>query len=122
MADRSTGNGGEQPPGRGGDDLDRRRRALDAALAARRPKKVDEHAGAGGGGRSVWGPALRLSSEFISAIVVGAALGWVIDEGFGTTPWGLIGFLLLGFAAGVLNVLRATGQVAEFGGRKRDGR
>jgi ATP synthase protein I len=53
--------------------------------------------------------ALRLSSEFIAGIVVGAGLGWFIDRALGSTPWGLIVFLLLGFAAGVLNVLRAAG-------------
>jgi ATP synthase protein I len=31
----------------------------------------------------------------------------------GTSPWGLIVFLLLGFCAGVLNVLRSTGAVAQ---------
>ncbi|PZO78938.1 MAG: atp synthase i [Mesorhizobium amorphae] len=58
------------------------------------------------------GYALRLSSEFIAAVAVGAALGWAIDHYAGTTPWGLIVFLLLGFAAAVLNVLRSAGQVA----------
>ena len=58
------------------------------------------------------GYALRLSSEFIAAVAVGAALGWVIDRYAGTTPWGLIVFLLLGFAAAVLNVLRSAGAVA----------
>jgi ATP synthase protein I len=33
----------------------------------------------------------------------------------GTSPWGLIIFLLLGFGAGVLNVLRSAGMVAEAG-------
>ncbi|TIS88531.1 MAG: ATP F0F1 synthase subunit I, partial [Mesorhizobium sp.] len=33
----------------------------------------------------------------------------------GTSPWGLIVFLLLGFGAGVLNVMRSAGVVAEFG-------
>ncbi|MCV0395381.1 MAG: AtpZ/AtpI family protein [Rhizobiaceae bacterium] len=117
MADRSSGNGGGEPRGQADDDLARRRRDLDAAIAARRSEKVDEVAGADRGGKANWGHALRLSSEFISAIVVGAALGWFIDRGLGSSPWGLIGFLLLGFAAGVLNVMRATGQVAEFGRR-----
>lgn len=57
--------------------------------------------------------AFRLSSEFIAAIVVGALLGYGIDAFFGTSPFGLLVFLLLGFAAGILNVLRAVGKVAE---------
>jgi len=42
-------------------------------------------------------------------VLVGAGLGWLLDRWLGTTPWGLIVFLLLGFAAGVLNVMRAAG-------------
>jgi ATP synthase protein I len=42
-------------------------------------------------------------------VVVGAGLGWLIDRWLGSTPWGLMVFLLLGFAAGVLNVMRSAG-------------
>ena len=44
---------------------------------------------------------------------VGAAIGWLLDRWLGISPWGLIVFLLLGFAAGVLNVMRAAGVVRE---------
>ena len=54
----------------------------------------------------------RLSSELVAGVVVGAGLGWLTDRWFGTTPWGLTVFLLLGFAAGVLNVMRSAGVVA----------
>jgi ATP synthase protein I len=37
----------------------------------------------------------------------------LIDRWLKTSPWGLIVFLLLGFAAGVLNVVRAAGVVAQ---------
>ena len=61
----------------------------------------------------------RLSSELVAGVVVGAGLGWLIDRWFGVAPWGLIVFLLLGFAAGVLNVMRSAGVVA--GGVPDDG-
>jgi len=61
------------------------------------------------------GYALRLSSEFIAGVIVGAAIGWIVDRMAGTSPWGLIVFLLLGFGAGVLNVLRSAGLIAEHG-------
>jgi ATP synthase protein I len=96
-------------------DLEERRRVLDAALAARKPKGSGEGGGAEKGGVGEFGKALRLSSEFIAGIVVGAALGWFIDRMAGTSPWGLIVFLLLGFGAGILNVLRSAGLIAEFG-------
>ncbi|WP_294640814.1 AtpZ/AtpI family protein [uncultured Aureimonas sp.] len=53
---------------------------------------------------------LKIASEFIAGVVVGAVIGYGIDQLFGTTPFGLIVFLLLGFAAGVLNVIRSASQ------------
>ena len=51
----------------------------------------------------------RLSAELVAGVLVGAAIGWLLDRGLGISPWGMIVFLLLGFAAGVLNVMRAAG-------------
>lgn len=62
--------------------------------------------------------AFRLASEFVAGILVGVALGWGLDRVAGTSPWGLIGFLLLGFCAGVVNVVRASSRMATPG---RDG-
>ncbi|NTE85524.1 AtpZ/AtpI family protein [Agrobacterium rubi] len=56
--------------------------------------------------------AIKLSSEFIAAVIVGAMLGYLLDHFAGTSPWGMIVLLLLGFCAGVLNVLRSAGVVA----------
>jgi ATP synthase protein I len=56
---------------------------------------------------------LRLSSELVAGVLAGAALGWGFDRLLSTSPWGLIIFLLLGFAAGVINVMRAAGVMAK---------
>jgi ATP synthase protein I len=58
---------------------------------------------------SAFARGFRLSSEMVGGVLVGAGLGWLLDRWLGTTPWGLIVFLLLGFAAGILNVMRAAG-------------
>jgi ATP synthase protein I len=63
---------------------------------------------------------LRLSSELVAGVLVGALLGWLLDRWLGISPWGLIVFLLLGFTAGVLNVMRAAG-VTTYGGPDRQG-
>jgi ATP synthase protein I len=55
----------------------------------------------------------RLSSELVAGVLVGAGLGWAIDRLLGISPWGLIVFCLLGFAAGVVNVMRTAGVAPE---------
>jgi ATP synthase protein I len=54
----------------------------------------------------------RLSSELVAGVLVGAAIGWALDHWLGISPWGMIVFVLLGFAAGVLNVMRSAGVIA----------
>ena len=58
---------------------------------------------------SAFARGFRLSTELVGGVLVGAGLGWLIDRWLGSSPWGLIVFLLLGFAAGVVNVMRAAG-------------
>jgi len=60
----------------------------------------------------------RLSSELVAGVLVGAGLGWLIDRWLGISPWGLIVFLLLGFAAGVLNVMRSAAAGASDGEKR----
>jgi ATP synthase protein I len=56
---------------------------------------------------------LRLSTELVAGVIVGAGIGWLLDRWLGISPWGFIVFLLLGFAAGLLNVMRSAGMVAK---------
>ncbi|MFO1088461.1 MAG: AtpZ/AtpI family protein [Hyphomicrobiales bacterium] len=60
---------------------------------------------------SGYGVAVRLATEFAAAVLVGAGIGWLIDHVAGTSPFGLIVFLLLGFGAGILNMARQAGRV-----------
>jgi ATP synthase protein I len=55
--------------------------------------------------------ALRLGADFVAGVVVGGAIGWGFDRLFGTSPFGLIVFVLLGFGAGLMSVLRSAGVV-----------
>jgi ATP synthase protein I len=55
---------------------------------------------------------LRAGSEFISAVIVGLGIGWVLDRALGTKPAFLIVFFLLGVAAAVWNVIRLTSPKA----------
>ena len=93
------------------DSLEERRRQLTAELAALAPDRKKE--GADGGAKSSYAKAFQLSTEFVAAIFVGALLGYLLDRFLGTAPWGMIVFLMLGFVAGVLNVMRSAGLVAD---------
>ena len=58
------------------------------------------------GGMSPWGIGLRVGIEMVSALVVAVAIGYGLDYLFGTRPILTAVFVLLGGAAGVLNVWR----------------
>ena len=62
---------------------------------------------------SAFARGFRLSAELVAGVLVGAVIGWLLDRWLGISPWGLIVFLLLGFVAGVLNVMRAAGVVRD---------
>jgi ATP synthase protein I len=61
---------------------------------------------------------MRAGSEFVSAVVLGAGIGWALDRLLKTNPAFLIVFFLLGVAAGIWNVIRLTSPKG--GGPKRD--
>lgn len=54
---------------------------------------------------------LRLGSEFIAAILVGVGIGYLLDLWLNTSPWLLLVMVLVGFAAGVLNVVRSASEM-----------
>lgn len=49
-------------------------------------------------GQMVAGKAYRIIAELIGGVLLGLAVGFGVDRFFGTTPWGLIGGVLGGFA------------------------
>ena len=62
------------------------------------------------------GIAGRFATELVAALIVGGGLGWGIDWLFGhfgihTRPVFMIVFVVLGAAAGILNVVRAAREI-----------
>ena len=103
---------------KGGNDS---RSAEEAALSARLQRLGERLAHHKGADRPAETPSgsksdpsalargFRLSTELVAGVLVGAFIGWALDKWLGISPWGMIVFLLLGFAAGVINVMRAAG-------------
>jgi ATP synthase protein I len=58
------------------------------------------------------GTTYRVFVELLAGVLVGGGLGWLLDQTFGTRPWLLLAFLLLGIVAGFWNVFRVARRMA----------
>jgi len=92
-------------------DQDRKARldTLEAKLAARRktaaPKRHQDET------YSQAQLGWRMVTELVSGLGIGLAMGYGLDALFGTLPWLMIVFTLLGFAAGVRTMLRSAREI-----------
>ena len=104
---------GPKGPGRGKSDQDTEtiRRRLDdlegklGDIRARHDPKAEEDRSERG---RAMGNAMRLATELLAGVIVGGFIGWALDQWFGTAPIMMVVFLLLGSAAGILNVIRSA--------------
>ena len=94
------------------DDLSARLKRLGAELDGKQRASAEHQAPASASSNtSAIGQAFRLSAEFVAGVIAGAIVGWLIDRMVGSSPWGLIVCLILGFCAGMLNLMRASGAL-----------
>jgi ATP synthase protein I len=71
---------------------------------------------------SPWGIGIRVGVELVSALIAGLAIGWALDRWLHTKPVFLAIFVLIGGAAGVLNVWRLFApRGSEYGNVKDQG-
>ena len=54
------------------------------------------------------GTDFKLSTELVSAVVVGTIIGFILDKTFGTKPWLILIFFFVGVVAGITNVIRSA--------------
>ena len=73
--------------------------------SARRRRVEGEARGA------AYGNALKLATEMIAGVAVGGFIGWALDRLFGSAPLLMVVFLILGAAAGIMNVVRAAKEM-----------
>jgi ATP synthase protein I len=104
---RDTGSSGEEKR------VQEQSRILKEKIARAQGRFAEETAAVprAGGEMTGLGRAARLGTEFIAAILVGAVAGYLLDRWLNTSPWLMLVLLLVGFAAGVLNVVRAAGDM-----------
>ena len=53
----------------------------------------------------------KISTELVSALVVGVGIGLIVDNYLGTRPFGLIIFFIFGAFAGILNIYRVMRRI-----------
>ena len=54
------------------------------------------------------GTAFKMSTELVSAVVVGTIIGFILDKTFGTKPWLILIFFFIGVVAGITNVIKSA--------------
>ena len=54
------------------------------------------------------GTAFKMSTELVSAVVVGTIIGFILDNWFGTKPWLILIFFFVGVIAGIMNVVKSA--------------
>lgn len=81
----------------GEDGLDRR--IAEAEAKQRRSDQNFADADRGGWGMGV---------EFTGSVLVASFIGYGIDRFAGTLPWFLIGFMVLGFCAGIYSLIKSS--------------
>jgi len=64
--------------------------------------------------------AFRVGVELVSAVAVGTAVGWGLDKWLDTRPWLMLVFIILGGAAGVMNVYRMASGFGYAVGYQKD--
>ncbi|MDE4174174.1 AtpZ/AtpI family protein [Phaeobacter sp. PT47_59] len=91
------------------DDQKQRMAQLEARLAearkAQEPKpRADEH-------YSLANQAWRMVIELVAGLGIGFGIGYGLDQLFGTLPFFMVLFILLGLAAGVKTMLRTAQEI-----------
>tara|TARA_Y100000816_G_scaffold291724_1_gene284054 strand:+ start:3142 stop:3423 length:282 start_codon:yes stop_codon:yes gene_type:complete len=62
---------------------------------------------------SYLGQAFKMSTELVSAVVVGTIIGFILDKWFDTKPWLIIIFFFVGVIAGIMNVIKSAKRLQD---------
>ena len=71
-------------------------------------KKIND-----GSNAASFGKAMKISTELVAAVAVGAILGYILDNWFDTKPLLTIIFFIMGVVAGILNVVKSAKKMQE---------
>ena len=57
------------------------------------------------------GQAFKMSTELVSAVLVGTIIGFILDTWFDTKPWLILIFFFVGVVAGITNVINSAKKI-----------
>ena len=61
--------------------------------------------------QSNFGQAFKMSTELVSAVLVGTIIGFILDTWFDTKPWLILTFFFVGVVAGITNVINSAKKI-----------
>ena len=100
-------------------------RARDAERLRQLEARLGEKAGTGPVSRgeehfSQANMAWRMVTELVAGLGIGFGIGFGLDELFGTTPFLMVVFVLLGLVAGIRTMMRTAQEIGKEPGRPGD--
>ena len=81
---------------------------FDAKIQQAQRNIASDGLGKSSSGMSGLAQGMRMATELFAGVAVGACVGVLIDNVFGTSPLFIVICLLFGTAAGIVNVYRAS--------------
>ncbi|HWU81099.1 MAG TPA: AtpZ/AtpI family protein [Caulobacter sp.] len=94
----------DEPNDKAFNSLDARLDAFEAKKAAEKPAKAEsERANQDG---------YRLLADLIGGVLVGLGFGWLLDRYVHTSPWGMVGGLLIGMGLAIFSVVRKATKMS----------
>jgi len=88
--------------------FEQRLRAAESAVSG--PVREESAAKQAGSAQRAIELAMRLGVEMVAAMVIAVVIGWGLDRLFHTAPWLMIVMVPVGMAAGIRNLVRASGR------------
>ena len=81
---------------------------ISTRLEIAKKKIKDKHVENDGSNVSSLGVSLKISTELVVSVVVGATIGFILDSWFDTKPVLIICFFVIGAIAGIWNVIKVA--------------
>lgn len=88
----------DEPNDKALESLDARLDAFEARKAAEKPAKAATEKASQDG--------YRLLADLIGGVLVGLGFGWLLDRYVHTSPWGMVGGLLIGLGLAIFSIVR----------------